>query len=101
MQSSGTQLSRLDPLADSRGARWLEGQTPATNKMSARDSWEPIDTAPRDGTAILAWVSWQNASASACIVAFTNKRWRRVRNSREIAGEALRRWMRIPSGLKL
>ena len=96
MYSPGTQLSRLDPLADIRAARWLEGRIPGGDHI--KQTWKPIDTAPRDGTAILAWVRWQNASASACIVAFTNKRWRRVANGREIAGEALTCWGPVPSG---
>lgn len=95
MHLPGTELYGLDPLADMRAARWLEGRSPGGDR--AERTWRSIDTAPRDGTAILAWVRWQNASPSACIVAFTKKRWRRVANSREIAAEALRHWLPVPS----
>jgi hypothetical protein len=96
MHSPGTLLSGRDPLADIRAGRSLERQSPGGDHE--RHTWKPIDTAPSDGTTILAWVRWQNASASACIVAFTNKRWRRVANGREIAGEALTYWRPVPSG---
>ena len=96
MHSSGTELFKRDPLADARAARWLEARVPAGTQ--GRDHWEPITTAPSDGTAILAWVQWHNASGSPCIVTFNNSRWRRVGNGREVAGDVLTHWMRLPTG---
>lgn len=53
---------------------------------------QAMDTAPKDGTEIIAWVRWGNAPAGPERVRFERREWRRA-NERAVAKEILAFWL--------
>lgn len=53
---------------------------------------QAMDTAPKDGTEIIAWVRWGNAPAGPERVKFERREWRRP-NGRAVAKEILVFWL--------
>jgi hypothetical protein len=101
MDHSATKLSQTDPLTDVRAARLLEALDAERNRaVSPRTPWQPINTAPRDGTAVLLWVRWQNAPAGPIIAQWDEFRsgWKRVGVARPIAPTIVSHWLALPAG---
>jgi hypothetical protein len=93
MPRPGTLTRRSDPILDFYKASRIERQP----QQAMSPEWRFMDTAPRDGTPILAWVRWQNASPSPAIVAFEVREWVRVGIRRTVGEQALTHWMPLPS----
>lgn len=101
MHHNATNPSHLDPFTDTRAARLLESLDRQVQVASAASSgWQPVDTAPRDGTPILVWAEWNNAPAGHAIVEWVQRRkeWKRVGATRSIASGIVMHWMPLPSG---
>src|SRR3954462_5760230 len=101
MDHSATKLSQTDPLMDVRAARLLEALDKERSRaISPRTPWQPINTAPRDGTAVLLWVRWQNAPAGPMIAQWDEFRsgWKRVGVARPIAPSIATDWGAPPRG---
>lgn len=92
MSRPGTITRRSDPILDFHKANRMERQP----REQTKPEWRFMDTAPRDGTPILAWVRWQNASPSPAIVAYEVREWVRVGMRRTVGEQALTHWMPLP-----
>jgi hypothetical protein len=101
MHHDGTKLSHLDPFTDARAARLLESLDRQVHDSSRLpNGWQPVSTAPRDGTAVLVWAEWKNAPAGPAIVEWVQRRkeWKRLGETRSIASGIVTYWMPLPPG---
>lgn len=101
MNQTATKLSQSDPLTDVRAARLLEAlDAERSRTVAARNAWQPIATAPRDGTTVLLWVRWQNAPPGPAIAQWDGLRsgWKRLGVARPIASTIVTHWLPLPAG---
>jgi hypothetical protein len=100
MHQNTTKLSHLDPFADARAARLLDALDQQVTASAPMPDWQPIKTAPRDGTPVLVWAKWRNAPAGPVVARWNqrNGEWAREGTKRAIADGILSHWRPLPHG---
>lgn len=94
MHRNTTKLFQADPLADAHAARMLESLDAQIAASAPGADWQPIKTAPRDGTRVIVWAKWRNAPAGPVVARWNAMRQEWVRDGikRGLASEILAAW---------